>query len=176
MSNKKINIKQNVMEQIKENKISMKPKSYFILGSVFAFIGLIASVVFSIFLISIISFLLKEHGPMGDYRLALMLNNFPWWILVLAIAGLVFGIWNLSRYDFSYKTNYLYLIIIFIFAIIIAGFIIDKTGFDNLWLNQGPMRGIMRQYIQSGSNQSENMMNSQFPNGRGQRRGLMQDN
>ena len=144
---KKINIKENVMEKITENKISMRPKSYFILGSVFTFVGLIASVIFSIFLISIISFLLKEHGPMGDYRLSLMINSFPWWIPVLAFFGLILGILLLKKYDFSYKTNFWFIIIGFILVVIAAGWLIDKTGIDNLWLNQGPMRGIMRQYL-----------------------------
>ncbi len=144
---KKINIKENVMGKITENKISMKPKSYFILGSVLTFVGLIASVIFSIFLISIISFLLKEHGPMGNYRLSLMIESFPWWIPVLAFIGLISGIVLLKKYDFSYKTNFWIIIIGFILVIIAAGWLIDKTGIDNLWLNQGPMKGIMRQYL-----------------------------
>lgn len=156
------------MEQIKENKVLMKPKSYFVLGSVFTFVGLIASVISSIFLISVISFLLKEHGPMGDIRLSLLLNSFPWWLPVLAIAALIFGIWNLLKYDFSYKTNYLLIIIGFIAAIIVAGWAIDRTGLDNLWLNQGPMRGIMRQYMQDNNIPpgSGNKLNNQFQRGR----------
>jgi hypothetical protein len=146
MSKTQINIRENIMEKIMENKISMRSKSFFILGSIFTFVGLIASVIFSVFLVSLISFLLKEHGPMGGYRLTLMLDNFPWWVAILAIVGLVSGIWLLFKYDFSYKTNYLYIIIGFIVAVLIAGWAIDKSGVDNLWLNQGPMRGIMRQY------------------------------
>ena len=148
MSKKEINIQENVMKKIHENKISMKPKSYFILGSLFTFVGLIASVISSVFLISIISFLLKAHGPMAGYRLSLMISSFPWWIPVLAIVGLIFGIWNLLKYDFSYKTNIWIIIIGFIAAVIIAGWAIDRVGLDNIWLNQGPMRGVMRQYLQ----------------------------
>jgi hypothetical protein len=153
MSKKQINIKENIMEKIKKNEISMKPKSFFVLGSIFTFIGLIASIVISIFLISLFSFILKEHGPMGEYRLSLMLDNFPWWIAILAITGLASGIWLLFKYDFSYKTNYLYMIVGFIVAMIIAGWTIDKSGIDNFWLNQGPMRGIMRQYMQNNNTQ-----------------------
>lgn len=168
MSNKQINIKENVMGKIKENKISMKPKSYFVLGSIFTFVGLIASIISSIFLISIINFLLKEHGPMGDFRLSQILSSFPWWLPVLAIAALIFGIWNLLKYDFSYKTNYLLIVLGFVIAIIIAGWAIDKTGMDNLWLNQGPMRGMMRQYLQDNNLQpgSGNRLNNQFQRGR----------
>jgi hypothetical protein len=154
MSKTQINIKKNIMEKIKENKISMRPKSLFILGSMLTFAGLIASIIFSVFLVSLISFLLKEHGPMGDYKLSLMLNSFPWWAIFLAGLGLISGILLLSKYDIIYKINYLYLIMGFVIAIIIAGWTIDKTGIDNLWLNQGPMRGIMRQYIQNNNIQT----------------------
>jgi hypothetical protein len=166
MSNK-INIKENVMGKIKENKVSMKPKSYFVLGSIFTFVSLIASVISSIFLISIINFLLKEHGPMGDFRLSLMLSSFPWWLPVLAIAALIFGVWNLLKYDFSYRNNYLLIILGFIIAIIIAGWAIDRTGMDNLWLNQGPMRGMMRQYLQDNNLRpgTGNKLNKQFQRG-----------
>jgi len=141
------NIKKNVMEQITENKISMRPKSFFVLGSIFTFTGLIASVISSIFLISLISFLLKEHGPMGQYRLSLMIDSFPLWLPILAVVGLVFGVWFLLKYDFSYKTNYVFIIFGFIIAIVVASWVINITGFDNLWLNHGPMRRMMRQYI-----------------------------
>jgi hypothetical protein len=168
MSNKQINIKENVMGKIKENKVSMKPKSYFVLGSIFTFVGLIASVISSIFLISIINFLFKAHGPMGDFRLSLILSSFPWWLPVLAIAALIFGVWNLLKYDFSYKNNYLLIIFGFIIAIVIAGWAIDKTGIDNFWLNQGPMRGMMRQYLQGKNIQpdSGNKLHNQFQRGR----------
>jgi hypothetical protein len=152
MSKTQINIRENIMEKIKENKISMRPRSFFIFGSIFTFVGLIASIIFSVFLVSLISFLLKEHGPMGDYRLSLMINSFPWWIAFLGIVGLILGIWFLSKFDFSYKTNYLFIIIGFILAIIIAGWAIDKSSIDNLWLNEGPMKGIMRQYRQNNNN------------------------
>lgn len=172
MSKKQLGIKKNVMDQIAENKISMKPKSFFVLGSILTFAGLITSVISSVFLISLISFLLKEHGPMGQYRLALMLDSFPWWLPILAVVGLVFGIWFLSKYDFSYKTNYVFIIIGFILAVIIAGLAINAAGFDNLWLNHGPMRGMMRQYIRDNNLQP----GSGFRSGNQFHRGGMMDN
>jgi hypothetical protein len=174
MSKKQIKIRENVMDQIRENKISIKPKSYFVLGSIFTFAGLIISIISSIFLISIINFLLREHGPMGSFRLSLMLSSFPWWLPILAIAVLIFGIWNLFKYDFSYKTNYLLIIIGFILAVVVAGWIIDRTGIDNLWLNQGPMRGVMRQYMQN--NNINNSQNDFTPVQPGRMRNFRQGN
>lgn len=167
MSKKQLNIKKNIMAQISENEIKMKPRSLFILGSVLTFVGLIASIITSVFIVSIISFLLKEHGPMGEYRLALMLESFPWWLPILAVVVLVLGVWFLLRYDFSYRTNYVFIIIGFVLAVIIAGWAINETGLDNVWLKQGPMRGMMRQYLNDDNLQpgSGNGLGNQFRRG-----------
>jgi hypothetical protein len=163
MSEQQINIKDNVMEKIKENKISMRPKSFFVLGSILTFAGLVASFVSSIFLISVIIFLFKEHGPMGNYRFSLIINSFPLWLPVLAVIGLICGVWFLRKYDFSYKSNYILIVIVFILAIVVGGWAIDKMGLDNTWLNRGPMNGIMRQYMQNNNQQT----NPSFRPGRG---------
>ncbi len=107
------------MNKIHNEKIKMRPKSYFIAGSVLTFIGLVSSVVFSVFLIGLMRFSVRSRGPMADYRLDKILGNFPWWTLVLAVAGLAVGIWLLRRYDFSFKVNFKFIVIGFIFAIII---------------------------------------------------------
>lgn len=148
------------MTQIKEDKVTMKPRSYFLLGSVFTFLGFTASIISSIFIISIISFLLKEHGPMGELRLSLMLNSFPWWLPILAVITLTFGIWNLLKYDFSYKTNFLFVIIGFIVSILIAAWLIDLSGIDKLWLSRGPLKNVIMQYSQ-GNNHGSNFNNKQ---------------
>jgi uncharacterized BrkB/YihY/UPF0761 family membrane protein len=142
------NITQNIMNKIHHDKIKMRPKAYFVIGSLFSFIGLVASMLTSIFLISLIRFFLRTHGPMAEYRLEQIISSFPWWTIIIAILGLVIGIWILRRYDFSYKINFKIIIIGFILAIIITGWIIDMTGLNNTLFRRGPMRGIMRQYFQ----------------------------
>jgi len=142
------NITNNVMEQIRHNKLKMRPKLYFILGSIFTIIGLAASTIISIFFISLTRFAFKTHGPMGQYRLEQLLSSFPWWAPILAMVGLIIGLWFLRQLNFSYKKNPWLIIIGFICVILITSLIIDVTGLDNLWLRHGPMQGIMRQYFQ----------------------------
>ncbi len=85
---------------------------------------------------------------MGDYRLEQLISSFPWWAPIFAVVGLAIGIWLLRQYDFSYKRKFWVVIVGFVMAILIAGWVIDMTGLDEVWLRQGPMRGIMRQYFE----------------------------
>ena len=151
MQKSKLKIKENVMEQIHDEKITMKPRSYFFIGSTLTLIGLVASVIVSVFLISLVSFMLRPHGPMGDYRLNLMIESFPWWILILAIGGIGAGIFMLKKYDFSYKANFWLIILGFLIAVIIGGILVDLTGLNNIWLKRGPLNSVMRNYYKDGS-------------------------
>lgn len=136
------------MDQIHEDKIKMRPKIYFIAGSILTFVGLVSSVIVSVFLIGLIRFSLRSHGPMASYRLDGILSSFPWWAPVLAIVGLIAGIWLLRKYDFSFKVNLKIVIIGFILAVIVGGWVIDSIGLNDILIRRGPMQGIMRQYMQ----------------------------
>ncbi len=136
------------MSQIRQGKLKMRPKLYFVLGSIFMICGLAASVIISVFFVSLTRFALRTHGPMGQYRLEQLLSSFPWWAPILAVVGLAIGLWLLRRYDFSYKKNYWVIIIGFITTIIISGWIIDMTELDEIWLRRGPMQGLMKQCLQ----------------------------
>lgn len=135
------------MGQIRQGKLKMRPKLYFIFGSIFTMVGLAASVVVSVFLISLTRFAFRSHGPMGQYRLEQLLSSFPWWAPILAIVALAAGIWLIRQYEFSYKTNFWAIIVGFVAVIVIAGWMIDLAGWDELLFRHGPMRGMMRHYF-----------------------------
>lgn len=136
------------MDQIHDKKVKMRPKMYFIAGSVLTFVGLVSSVVISVFFVGLIRFSLRTHGPIASYRLDQILSSFPWWMPVLAVVGLITGIWLLRKYDFSFKVNFKMVVIGFILAIIVGGWIIDSIGLNDVLIRRGPMQGIMRQYMQ----------------------------
>ena len=166
MSKELKNISDNIMDQIHEEKIKMKPRVYFIAGSILTFMGLVSSVVISAFLVGLIRFSLRTHGPMASYRLDQILSSFPWWTPVLAIVGLIVGIWLLRKYDFSFKINFKVVIVGFILAVIVGGLVIDSIGLNDALIRRGPMQGIMRQYmednnIQSGQGWGRNIKNLQ---------------
>lgn len=139
-----------MMDKIRSGSVTMKPRFYFIAGSLLIIAGLVASFVVSVFLVALTRFSLKTHGPMGQYRLNELLLSFPWWAPLIAAGGIVAGILMLRKYEFSYKKNFLLIVVGFAIAVIAAGWAIDSLGLDSVWFRQGPMRGVMRQYMQNG--------------------------
>ena len=138
----------SVMDQIRNGRIKMRPKIYFIFGSIFMLAGFAASVVCSVFFISLISFLIRAHGPMGKYRLEELLGSFPWWAFVSATVSVIIGVFFLRRYDFSYKKNFTLIIIGFILSIIIGGVVVDMSGLNKRWLRRGRANSAMRQWAE----------------------------
>lgn len=143
------------MSQIRSGQVKMRPKIYFILGSIFLMIGLVTSVICSVFFVSLTSFLLRSHGRMGQYRLQELLNSFPWWVLVFMIVSIAIGIIFLRKYNFSYRNNFPFIIIGFIFSIIIGGTIINLSGLDRLWLSRGPMNNTIKRHLQKNCIQND---------------------
>jgi hypothetical protein len=131
------------MDKIQKNEIKMKPKIYFIIGSILTIFGLAASVVSSVFLISIIRFSLRTHGPMGSIRFEQLLNSIPWWALILTPIGLIIGISLLKKYDFSYKKNFFLIIIGFVLSILLAGYLIDNLGLNGFLFRYGQINGVI---------------------------------
>jgi hypothetical protein len=141
----KVNLEKAIMAKVKSNEISMRSRWYFILGSFLTIIGLVGFSILAIFLTNLTIFLFRQHGPMGQWRLQLLLNNFSWWIPVLAVLGIIGGIWLLKKYDFSYRKNFWLIIFGFIISIILAAFILDYSGLNDTWSRQGPMKRFYQQ-------------------------------
>ncbi len=139
------------MAKVKSNEISMKPRWYFVLGSLLVMVGLVGLSIGAIFLTNITLFLLRQHGPMGQWRLQTMLTSFPLWVPILAIGGIVLGIVLLRKYDFSYKKNFWVIIAGFVISIFLAAFVIDYLGLNDIWSRQGPMRRFYQQIEGQGS-------------------------
>lgn len=144
--NLNLDISEKIIKGIKAGEIKMRPRWYFVLGSISLIGGLIGLTILSIFLTSLISFSLRTHGPMGSVRLEILLSSFPWWSVVVLIAGLGLGVWLFKKYDFSYKKNFPWLILGFIISIIIGGWLINLLGLDNIWMKTKPMNGLYKQY------------------------------
>ncbi|MEI6587795.1 MAG: hypothetical protein WCO05_02505 [Candidatus Moraniibacteriota bacterium] len=145
------NISSAVMDKIHKGQIKMRPRSYFLLGSLLVFIGLVASSITAIFLVSLMSFLMRTHGPMGQFRLEQLLSSFSLWVPLIAILALIFGVVLLKKFDFSYKKNFWFLVLGFVLAIIATGWVVDMAGLDDIWLKRGPMRGMMRNVVPGGN-------------------------
>ena len=138
-------LEKSVMEKVKSNQISMKPRWHFVLGSFFMLAGVIGLSVGAVFLTNLTLFLLRQHGPMGQWRLQLMLNSFPLWVPILAVLGILLGISLLKKYDFSYKKNFWLIVGGFIVSIVLTAILIDFLGLNNIWSRKGPMKRFYQQ-------------------------------
>ena len=138
------------MSQVKSGQITMKPRWYFVIGSLLLFGGVVALSVGAVFLVNLTVFSLRSHGPMASWRLQLMLESFPWWAPALAATGVILGVNLLKKYDFSYKKNFKLIIISFVLAVLATGFMLDKLGLNDYWQRRGRMRQIY-QHLDVGS-------------------------
>lgn len=147
MSKELNNIKKFVMEKIQNNEVKMKPRIYFIIGSIFTLFGLVVSILTSVFLMGLIRFSIRSHGRMSQYRIDELISNFPWWTTIFAIFLLFVGIWLVRKYDFSYKINIWYIVFAFVLVTITAGWLIDISGINDRLYRNGPMKGMMQKHF-----------------------------
>ena len=157
-----VDFEKNIMAKVKSNEISIKPRWYFMLGSFLMLAGLVGLSIGAVFLTNLTFFLLRQHGPMGQWRLQQIYSSFPIWVPLLAVVGIVLGICLLKKYDFSYKTNFSLIVIGFIISIALTAVILDYSGLNDLWSRQGPMRRFYQQV---------EGQNSTLPRGQGKGQG-----
>lgn len=171
-----INISTKIMSEIKNGQIKIKPKWRFVLGSLGMVIGLASLFVLIVFLISLMVYALRTHGPINAWRLNKILSDFPWWAIFIAIGGIWLGSISLKNYDFSYKKNFVLIILGIILAVLLAGWSINYLAIDNVWMQHGPVKQLYQKY-DGGKQlrgprwrfiQDNESINRNFPNRRGQ--------
>ena len=135
-----VDLSQEIMTKVKTGEINLKPKWYFVLGSSLLFTGLVILLVLAIFMFNLILFILRRQGPMRLWRVEMLLSNLPIWIPILALLAVWGGIKLLKKYDFSYKKNFLLIVLALLMAIMLAAVTIDSLGLNELWSRKEPMR------------------------------------
>lgn len=146
MPKNKIDIARTVMSKIEDGQVKMRPKWMFVAATISLIIGVIGTYILSSFLVSIMSFSLRTHGPRGIVRYQQLLDSFPLWAVFLAISGLILGIFLLKKFDFSYKKNFVFIVLIFVIAVLISGWLADYLGLDRVWSRQGQMKKLYQKY------------------------------
>lgn len=133
-------ITKQVMSRIHTEHIRMRPRWYFVLGSFATFVGLVMSILASVFLLSFIRLSVHGSGKMAEYRMDELLSHFSWWGPVIALASLLLGLWLLRQYEFSYKKSPALVAIGFVLAIVVASFILNMSGLNEVMLQRGLFR------------------------------------
>lgn len=134
-----INLENKIMNKVLSGEVKMKPRLYFIMGSVLSFVGLVGLIIGSVFFTNLTLFLIRKQGP-GTGRLIQMFESFPLWVPFLALVFLILGIVILKKFDFSYKRNPLIIVITLFIAVLLSAMIIDSMGLNEIWSKKGPMR------------------------------------
>jgi len=152
MSRKKeIDFEKKIISQIKSEKIKIRPKWHFLILSILSFTSLMGIGMGLAFLINLTSFFLRKHNCLHSWRVEAVITSFPWWIPILGLIGLYFGIKLLKKYDFSYKKNFLLIVFAFLLSVLLMGILVDKIG-----LNERLSKGRMRRFYQRLEQENEN--------------------
>lgn len=117
MKNK--DLSKQVVQEIKRREVKMRPRLYFVLGSILLGLGLAGAIIIAIFFLNLFVFRLRVQGPLNC-----------WTVLLASVVGIVIGLALLKRFEFSYKKNFLILAIALIVVVGILGFLLDRVGFN----------------------------------------------
>lgn len=125
----------------------MRPRLYFLAGSVLSLFGLLGSSIVLVFALYLTRFALTHPGPGAERKLTLLLTSLPWYIPALALTSLLAGLLLLRRYDFSYKKNFGYIL-----AILLAGLWLGSSALQHSRIEEFlTTRGYFRQLYQQNS-------------------------
>jgi len=145
----------------KAKKLGMKPKSHFILKTVFFGLSIVAFFMLTLFLISFIGFVLRINSfwylpRFGLQGMGIFFGGLPWILIFVSLALIMLLYFFSKRFSFVYKKPVIYSLIIIITLVLLFGFTISKTGlhgglFDQAEKGRLPIMGVFyKNYAQRG--------------------------
>ncbi len=156
-------ITQNIMQQIRSGKATIRPHWQLALIASLGAVGLTAATIATIYLVNLVAFKLRlasTDRPM--YRMQANLDyyagSFPWLAFVLGLFSLGSFIWLVRKHDFSYRFGR-WLLTAVILVSLVVGTTLAFTSLNNHLENFGPMRGIYGKQMH-GSQKSGGQNNS----------------
>ena len=142
-----------VLDLIKEGRVKMKPKAYFIMKTSLLCLAVAALGLFIFYLVSFIIFALKASGAvflpsLGLAGLAELLLSLPWLLIFAAVFLLVVLEILVKHFSFVYRRPVLYSLAALLCFVAFGSFVVAKSGLhDNLFLraqnNNLPLVGVI---------------------------------
>jgi len=151
----KIDLTKKVMKKIRKEKITMRPRVYFVAGSVLLGLGVAGAVVLAILFFNLFFFKLRMHSPFGYLLfgrpgIGPFLHIFPWLPFLLAVFGILGGSLLLKKYEISYKKSFWGLVISFLVMILVFSFLLSRSGLNRRAEKLLPLRPFYRQRFSDG--------------------------
>lgn len=119
-----------VMKHIYKDHIKMKPKLYFIAGSILLGVGMAGAVITSIFFTHLTLYRLRYDA------------TFPWVPFLIAIGGLLGGSYLLREYEVAYKHRLTRLLLAFAALLLTLGYLLDRSGAERHIVRLRPLYGL----------------------------------
>lgn len=140
----------DIMEQIKTEKIKMKPKGYFVLGSIILGIGLAIALLIAITFLAVTTFHIRTSNPVGFLRYGAIggpafFRLFPFIPLIISAVGIFGGLALLKKYDISYKKNFLGISLSLVAGLVTIAIIADQVGVNDRLRETPPLKAIYKQ-------------------------------
>ncbi len=126
-------LKEIVISRIKNEKLQMRPRFYFLLEAVFVFILGFLLFSFALYFGSLIVFVLRENNfflfyGTGLQGMRIAFSAFPWHTITF-ILTLVLGIEVIVRkFSLIHRKPFIYSILGMVFLIFVGGLLIDRTS------------------------------------------------
>jgi len=122
-----------VMNRIKSQEVKMRPRAYFVLGSMLLGAGIVGVLLFTIFLTGAVFFKLRMAGAMhylglGKPGLRFFVRSFPWKVVGLAVLSFFGGSFLLKKHSKVYKVGLGWLVLGAVVTVIGLGMLVDKAG------------------------------------------------
>ena len=135
-NSQKPSIANKIIHQIKDDKIKMRPRIYFILKSAAIALGIFFVALFILYLISFIIFALRANGVwylpcFGLRGIGASFMMLPWLLILVAVILIIILEIFVKHFAFAYRKPVLYSILFVVMFAISGSFAVDRIGLQS---------------------------------------------
>ncbi len=146
----KLNLTDQVMQTIEQKDVRIRPKAYFLVGTVILGLGITLLFLIATIFTNFAAQHLRSIGPLGylwfgEFGLRAFIETFPWIPLGIAFGAIICGLIFIRKYEFSYKHNFLAVAGAIIVGILSGGFVLDQIGLNEQIHHVPAARPFMRE-------------------------------
>jgi hypothetical protein len=132
----KPSIANKVIHQIKDDKIKMRPKIYFLLKTLAIALGIFFAALFILYLISFIIFALRASGVwylpcFGLRGIGASFLLLPWLLIAISVILIVILEILVKHFAFAYRKPVLYSILFVVIFALFGSFMVDRAGLQS---------------------------------------------